>query len=98
MDEFEVYLKRYCNGKRNAAKSPVLESVFHCTGSEIRKLVNDCRCRGVPVCSGPTGYYYSTEKTDINRTVANLAGRIEKIEAAVKGLLGTNQTDKRKET
>lgn len=26
MDEFERYLKAYCNGEENAVKSPVLES------------------------------------------------------------------------
>ena len=92
MDEFERYLKAYCNGEENAVKSPVLESVFNCKGSEIRKMVNDCRCRGVPACSGPIGYYYSTEKSDINKTVANLTGRIEKIEAALNGLLGKQPT------
>ena len=39
MDEFERYLKAYCNGEENAVKSPVLESVFNCKGSEIRKMV-----------------------------------------------------------
>lgn len=86
MKSLEFYLKTHCKGKENAVKSPDLEAIFYCKGTEIRQMVNECRCRGVPICSGSTGYYYATEEKEIERTIANLSSRIKNIEAARNGL------------
>lgn len=89
MENFESYLKAHCKGKKNAIKSPELEAIFGCKGTEVRQMVNECRCRGVPICSGSTGYYYATDEKEVERTVANLSSRIKNIEAARNGLLAS---------
>lgn len=97
MNTFEKYMKTHCRGKENAVKSPELEIIFHMKGTEIRKTVNNSRRRGFPICSGRTGYYYATTAEDLQKTVANLDGRIRKIEAAKEGLLEMLKKVERKE-
>ena len=73
-------------GKENAIKSKTLESLFRCKGKEIRHMVNELRCLGVPICSCSHGYFYSTCPADIRETINHLAGRANKIIAAHDGM------------
>ncbi len=86
MNQFEQYLMDNCNGRDNAIKSPELERIFRCKGTVIREMVNESRCRGIPICSDSKGYYYSSAEQDIAKTIANLSSRISNIEAARDGL------------
>lgn len=86
MKTFERYMQDEHMGKQNAIKSKALEGIFHCKGTEIRQMVNELRCLGVPICSCSRGYYYSTSTTDIQDTIDHLAGRASKIKAAHDGL------------
>jgi len=85
--ELENYLHNECRGKQNAVTSLILERRFRCRGTEIRSMVNDLRCVGVPICSGRKGYYYADSIEDVTGTVANLESRIKKMREAQKGLL-----------
>ena len=82
MTKFEKYMKDEHTGKENAIKSKALESLFRCKGKEIRHMVNELRCLGVPICSCSHGYFYSTCPADIRETINHLAGRANKIIAA----------------
>lgn len=73
-------------GKENAVKSKQIEARFHCKGTEVRHMVNELRCKGVPICSNRNGYYYAESNDDIRRTIAHLDGRISKIKAAQSGM------------
>jgi len=95
MTELQQFLKHNCRGKENAVTSKILECRFGCKGTDIRRMVNDLRCAGIPICSGRNGYYYATGKNEIATTVAHLDGRIQKIKAAQSGLLGYLQRDKK---
>ena len=86
MKTFENYMKDEHMGKENAIKSKTLESLFRCKGKEIRHMVNELRCLGVPICSCSQGYFYSTCPSDIRETINHLAGRANKIKAAHDGL------------
>ena len=86
MKTFEKYMKDEHTGKENAIKSKTLESLFRCKGKEIRHMVNELRCLGVPICSCSQGYFYSTCPSDIRETINHLAGRADKIKAAHDGL------------
>lgn len=86
MKTFEKYMKDEHTGKENAIKSKTLESLFRCKGKEIRHMVNELRCLGVPICSCSQGYFYSTCPSDIRETINHLAGRANKIKAAHDGL------------
>lgn len=86
MTTFEKYMKDEHMGKENAIKSKALESLFRCKGKEIRHMVNELRCLGVPICSCSHGYFYSTCPADIRETINHLAGRANKIIAAHDGM------------
>ena len=82
MTAFEKYMKNEHMGRDNAVKSKTLEGIFRCKGIEIRHMVNELRCLGVPICSCSQGYFYSTNPPDIRETLNHLAGRASKIKAA----------------
>lgn len=86
MNTFEKYMKNEHMGRDNAIKSKVLEGIFRCKGIEIRHMVNELRCLGVPICSCSQGYFYSTNPPDIRETLNHLAGRASKIKAAHDGM------------
>ena len=79
---FEQYMLTQHKGKANAVKSREIEAAFHCKGAEVRRMVNDLRCKGVPICSCNEGYYYADSDQDICFTIAHLNGRIKKMQAA----------------
>lgn len=86
MTDFEGFLRNEHTGKANAVLSSVIEHRFGCKGTEVRRMVNDLRCRGVPICSCAFGYYYGANDTEIKRTVSSLTNRIKKIQSAVNGM------------
>lgn len=79
--------RRHC-GRRNAIKSAVLEARFLITGRTLRELVNELRCRGRPICSDESGYYYAETTGELAATIRRLSGRIAGIAAARDGLIG----------
>ena len=86
MTTFEKYMQNEHTGKENAIKSKALESIFGCKGKDIRQMVNELRCLGVPICSCSHGYYYSTNEMEIQETLDHLAGRADRIKAAHDGM------------
>lgn len=86
MTAFENYMKNEHMGRDNAIKSSALECIFRCKGIQIRRMVNELRCLGVPICSCSQGYFYSTNPPDIRETINHLAGRARKIKAALDGM------------
>ena len=86
MNSFERYMQKEHSGKANAVKSKVIEARFHCKGSGVRRMVNELRCKGVPICSSSKGYFYATSNEEIQETIAHLEGRIKKIRAAQDGI------------
>lgn len=86
MTSFEKYMKNEHTGRENAIKSKALESIFCCKGIEIRHMVNELRCLGVPICSCSQGYFYSTSAVDVRDTIKHLEGRANKIKAAHDGM------------
>ena len=53
----------------------------------IRKVINNLRCEGIPVCTGGRGYYISTDKGEIAKTIESLTHRIVQMQNAVDGLM-----------
>lgn len=78
--------RRHC-GRNNAVKSPELEARFGIRGTALRAMVNELRCRGYPVCSDDSGYYYAETEAELTATVRQLNSRISKIAMARNGLV-----------
>lgn len=53
----------------------------------IRKIINNFRCAGVPICSTTKGYYFSWEEDDIIATTKFLTNRVQTQLRAIDGLL-----------
>lgn len=56
------------------------------TESFVRKIINEARSRGTPICSTRFGYYYSTEHRDVIDTVEFLTRRVNTQIQAINGL------------
>lgn len=54
--------------------------------TELRSIVNEARCLGIPVASSRDGYWWGGDSTGIMSTVAELRGRANQIMGAVDGL------------
>lgn len=61
--------------------------LFGVTDVTIRKIINEYRSDGIPICSNNKGYYYSEEPEEIVRTAASLKRRVASIQRAIDGLL-----------
>ena len=64
-----------------------IASHLHTSEINIRKLINQARCEGFPICSCRKGYYYSENKADIVATIQSLNNRTIAVERAISGLL-----------
>lgn len=84
--KFENYMMKEHNGKDKAITSREIEAIFHCKGTKVREMVNELRCKGTPICSCGSGYYYSETAEDIHETITHLNGRVKRIRAAKDGM------------
>jgi len=85
-DNLVNYLKVNALGKSNPITSRVICNYFGCSSADLRKNVNLARNNGYGICSSVKGYYYATNKEDINETINQLRSRIAKIKEAISGL------------
>jgi biotin operon repressor len=86
-ERIKNYLQNNCRGAAHSITSRELQFELGCDGQEIRTSVNELRCEGIPICSWGKGYYYAANTDDVDRTIAQLRGRIKKMNNAINGLL-----------
>lgn len=82
------YIRSSAIDKGHAIIGRKIGDVFGITNADVRRFVNEARRNGVPICSCASGYYYSYNSEDIDRTIKHLRGRISKVECAIAGLSG----------
>lgn len=70
----------------NPATAPQIATQFHLHPSVIRACINLARITGIPICSNPKGYFYSTKREHVEATIAHMENRINKQLAAISGL------------
>ena len=80
------YLQDHHTEEINAVGARELSILFNATQRGIRALVTDLRKEGYPVCSSNSGYWYSEDPEDIEKTVARMEAQMDKMEQAVAGL------------
>ena len=81
--EIGAYLEAQ-GGKTITARD--LSTRFHIHPSRVRGCVSLGRTMGMPLCSNPTGYFWSFDQNDIRQTIAHIEDRIKKQQEAVIGL------------
>lgn len=85
--DFLIYIKEYHQGKEKAVSSAYLQSRFSISSRTVRKIVNQLRNDGNPICSDENGYYYATDKDEVLNSVYKMTSRIKEIAKAKNGLV-----------
>jgi biotin operon repressor len=85
-EKLVVYLKNYCYGREKAVRSAELERILGISGTDLRKLINRLRRKGIPIGSCPEGYYYARTAGEVYSTIRQLRGMVNGLEAAIHGL------------
>ena len=81
-----AYLKGACTGRQYTVKSVELEQVLGISGTDLRKLVNRLRRKGIPIGSSREGYFYARTAREVYSTIRQLQGMVHGLEAAIRGL------------
>ena len=79
-EKLRAYLKGACAERKYRVSGAELEQVLGITGTDLRKLVNRLRRKGIPIGSDRGGYFYAV--TMIRQSKAMSSG----LEAAIRGL------------
>ncbi len=70
------HLKLYHKGQENAIPSRALEARFCVHGATVRRAVLRLRRDGVPIGSGPSGYFYAITTPELQETVQLFHSRL----------------------
>lgn len=85
-DEMLEYIRTYGTGRENKISGRRLQVAIGVKGAQVRKLINELRSSGEPICSDRGGYWYSTEIEDLRTTLSHLHGRVYGMQVAISGL------------
>lgn len=78
------YLMEYAVGESQAKTARDLRAFGKPV--EIRQYVHTLRVSGHPICSNQNGYFYASQVSDVEMTMANLRSRVKSIQQAYDGL------------
>jgi biotin operon repressor len=85
--KFLIYIKDYHTGKVKAVSSAYLQNRFCISSRTVRRLVNQLRNDGNPICSGDNGYYYAADRNELIASIRQMTSRIREISKARRGLV-----------
>ena len=85
--KFSTYIKEYHTGKEKAVSSAYLQNRFCISSRTVRRLVNQLRNDGNPICSGDKGYYYAADRKELLASIGQMTSRIREIAKAKRGLV-----------
>lgn len=80
------YLKGACPGRKHRVSGAELERALDISGTDLRKLVNRLRRRGVPIASDRQGYFYAATAGEVYTTILQLQQMVFGLEEAIAGL------------
>lgn len=61
-------------GKDNAVHTAYITGMTNIKGRQIRNIISDLRCAGIPICSAPCGYWLTNYPPDLEQTIKMLEG------------------------
>ena len=56
-------------------KSIEIQRTYDIKGAEVRQIIHQLRLEGIPICSGPDGYYYPRDRIEATHTINHLRSR-----------------------
>lgn len=83
-----AYLKGACPGRAYRVSGAELERALHLSGTDLRKLVNKLRRKGIPIASDRQGYFYAVNAGEVYTTIRQLNQMKRGLDAAIQGLEG----------
>lgn len=83
-----TYLKTRCAGKKQAIKAARLSQLLRISEKELQKAVAKLRRKGVPIASGPDGYYYAATAREVYATIRQLKEMEKGLQSSICGLEG----------
>lgn len=86
MKPITQYIMKHSNGKKSPVCGSTIAAVFSMPQAAVRKLINEARSAGDPICSCGKGYYIPTDKSEIEETINSIEGRIAGMTKAIDGL------------
>lgn len=87
MNDVVDFIKQHGTDENNPVSSKRITRELGTNDTTVRKCVNLARCEGIPICTSHKGYFYSTDKNDILKTVNHLSSKIESMQNAIDGLM-----------
>lgn len=82
-------LKATATGRENAVKAKAIKAYLGLGDSQLRDIVNSLRLEGNPICSCGSGYFYASNKVEVNESINQLQSRIMSILSAKQGLISS---------
>ena len=67
-----AYLKGACPGRTYRVSSVELERTMGISGTDLRKIVNRLRRKGIPIASDRNGYFYAQTASEVYSTIRQL--------------------------
>ena len=80
------YLKGACPGRKYRVSGAELERALGLSGTDLRKLVNRLRRKGIPIASDRQGYFYAATAGEVYTTIRQLRQMVTGLEKAIAGL------------
>lgn len=81
-----TYLRTRCLGKQRAIKAARLGQLLRIGEKELQKAVAKLRRKGVPIASGPAGYYYAATAGEVYATIQQLREMEKGLQSSILGL------------
>lgn len=80
------YLQGACPGRKYRVSGAELEQALHISGTDLRKLVNRMRRKGIPISSDRSGYFFAVNAAEVYTTIRQLKQMVFGLEKAIAGL------------
>lgn len=84
-----AYLQGACLGRAYRVSGKELGRVMGLSGTDLRKIVNRLRRRGVPIASDQNGYFYAQTSGEVYSTIRYLVKIRTGLDAVIRGLEGS---------
>lgn len=81
-----AYLQGACLGRAYRVSGKELERVMGLSGTDLRKIVNRLRRKGVPIASDQNGYFYAQTSGEVYSTIRYLKKIRAGLDAVIRGL------------
>ena len=79
--------KQYLLREEKAVCCAYLQKKLCISFGTVRRLVNQLRNNGSPICSGDNGYYYAADREELIASIRQMTSRIKEISKARRGLI-----------